>query len=263
MAPPAEYLADSGINISTLKHMRDSAAHYLAALARNKASRTMDLGTVTHAAILEPEKLAALTALWTGGRKSGKAWDAFEAENVGRLILKPEDFDKVNGMVAAVLAHPEAGRLLALPGRSETPIFWADPATGLRCKGLLDRWADGVLIDLKTTRSTDPRFFASQAARLGYHLQLAHYAAGIEVLTGSRPTVYMIAVENTPPHDVAVYLLTDDILIPAAETIAALIAKVAVCRASGQWPGRNAGIVPLDLPQWALGEPEITFGDEE
>ena len=264
MAPPAEYLADNGINWSTLKHMRDSPAHYRAALALDfVASRAMDLGTVTHAALLEPERLYDLIAVWDGGRKAGKAWDAFEAANPGRVIVKPRDINDVENMRDAVLAHPEAARLLALPGRSETPIFWTDPTTGLRCKGLLDRWADDVLIDLKTTRSTDPRFFASQAARLGYHLQLAHYAAGIEALTGKRPEVYMIAVENTPPHDVAVYLLTDDILIPAAETIGGLLAKVAECRASGQWPGRNAGIVPLDLPRWALGEPEITFADEE
>ncbi len=261
---PTEYEKIDAINWSTLKHMRDSPAHYLAALdADRKASKAMNLGSATHAAILEPERVPTMLALWDGGRKAGKAWEAFEAANADRLIVKPDEFSSVCAMAEAVHAHPEASRLLALPGRSETPITWLDPATGLRCKGLLDRHTDGILIDLKTTRSTDPRFFASQAARLGYHLQLAHYATGLEVLTGSRPAVYMIAVENAAPFDVAVYLLTDDVIIPAQETVGELLVKVAECRASGHWPGRNAGIVPLDLPQWALGEPEITFPDEE
>ena len=259
----AEYRAAPGVNWSTLKHMSRSPLHYRHASTAPSSAPTpaMALGTLAHLATLEPHRLSEV-AVWTGGRRAGKAWDEWEAANAGRLQAKPEELAAAETMAAAVRAHPWAARLLST-GYAEVPLFWIDPATGLPCKARLDWYVPpcemfprGALPDLKSARDVSSRAFERQTASLGYHGQLAHYGAGVEAVMGVFPDLFVIAVESDEPYDVGVFELLDDTVIPAQRWRASLLARVAECIAADRWPGQHPEITPLMLPAWAATEPE-------
>lgn len=257
-----QYTAIDAVNWSTLKHLAESPRHYRHALRADRAEeQTVALakGSALHYAIFEPHRLDRDVAVWDGGRRGTNAYKAWLADNAGKLEIGADAAGEVRAMAAAVRSHPAAGPLLAA-GEAEVAIRWTDPATGLRCKGRLD-WLNEhadegriLLVDLKSTRSTHPRRFAAQAARLGYHEQLAFYRRGLRALFGEdRPIdVAIIAVESAAPFDVVVYELDDDALYPGDESVSELLAKLAVCVEANHWPGRAEEPLRLDLPAWVF-----------
>lgn len=167
----------------------------------------------------------------------------------------------------AVLAHPTAGPLFRQGlGLAERSFVWTDAATGLECKGRTD-WlspAEGGgyhLVDLKTSRTADPRMFGRDAAKYGYHNQLAWYRAGARSNGLRIASVVIVVVESAAPHDVVVYTLMSDQIEKGESENTDLLGRVKACRESGKWPGRFAEYTPLDLPAYVTGADDIEVMD--
>lgn len=249
----AEYLKIDAVSASGLKAMRKSPREYLHAITQGrKATRAMGLGTGTHAAVFEPERFAREYVVWDGDRR-GKAYDAFCEEHASEVILKRNEYELCCGMRDAARSHPVAGPLLTPPGEAEKVWQWKDEETGLECKARTDWWRIGLLADLKTSADIDDRRFAATVYRLGYHIQAAHYRAAL-IANGitDAPPFTIIAVESSPPHDVAVFPLDDDFLWAGEVERAELMARVSVCRRNHMYPGRYPEARPLSLPAWAM-----------
>lgn len=224
------------------------------------------------------------------GRRTGPAWTAFQEAHAGTTILTPKEVDAIENsrgtrvgdqwtafeadakagvrevlsesmnakaweISAAVRAHPVAAALLGGVGVNEHTIVWTDEATGLKCKGRADRIArdrDGtdVLIDLKTDRDPDPRAFSNTIAKRGYHAQMSFYRDGLRASGYDIGRVVLIVVESSPPYDVGVLELSEDVLYAGQEEYRALLAKVAECRKTNEWPGRFPVARQIDLPGW-------------
>ena len=257
-----DYRKTTGINWSLLKHMRRSPlAYHHAKTAPPKTAPHFAIGTALHLAVLEPNKFTTEVIGERIDRRTnaGKA-RAAEVEAEGLLLLSPEDYARVLAMRDAVLGHPAASAILQTASGREVPMWWTDDDTGLPCKGLADILGGGILADLKTTRDASPRGFGRSAAALGYPGQLAHYRAGAEASGEPVEAVYIIAVETEAPHDVAVYLVTDDVLDAADRERRSLLRRVAECEAVGVWPGMAPEVEPLDVPEWSMAA-EIIDGE--
>ncbi len=258
----ATYSLIDAVNWSSLKHMERSPLHYQHALTADREDSTaMAMGRATHTAVLEPHRLETDYAVFGGLRRAGKEWEAFEAANAGKTILKREEYQRCIAMRDAVRAHPVAASYLA-SGQAEKTITWKHPGVGLECKGRLD-WVSesrAAVVDLKTTGDVDAVKFASLAARMGYFKQLAFYRDGLAYATGNVLAAVIIAVEAKAPHDVAVLPIDEDSLYAAAEQYAELLAKVAACRQSGVWPGRYPEEQPLRMPAWNWNDEEDASG---
>jgi exodeoxyribonuclease VIII len=251
--PRAEYDAIDAVHWSTLKEMRKSPLHYrYRELNPLEPTPAMLLGQGAHTAILEPLQFLRDYALFEGERRQGKVWDAFEAANASKTILKRPEYDLCVAMQEAVRAHPEASKYLAA-GRAEQVVTWTDEETGLPCKLRADWLCDvpglAVLIDVKSTATIDAALFGATAARMGHYAQVAMYWRGLQA-AGLPMPAKLIAVESKPPHDVAVFDITADVLTAGTEEVRELLQKVAECRAKGKWPGRYAAEQPLQLPAW-------------
>jgi hypothetical protein len=249
----AEYLKIDAVNASSLKEMRRSPLHY----AHRKANPREDtarlaMGRATHTAVFEPDRFALDFAVFMGERRAGKEWAAFCETHPNQTILKEPEYATCLAMRDAVRSHPVAGPALAPPGEAEKVLVWTDAETGLRCKARLDWWRPGLLADLKTTADIDRDRFAATSYRLGYHMQLAFYRAGLIANGLDAPNPRIIAVEAAAPHDVAVFPLEDDALYAGEIEVADLLARVAAGKFSGKWPGRYPEETPLPLPAWAL-----------
>jgi exodeoxyribonuclease VIII len=250
-----------GVNWSTLQNLRKSGLAYQHALQNPRQdTEALALGRVTHTLVFEPEKFAAEYVIWEGGTRRGKEWEAFKAEHEGMTIFKPDEIDTAVAMAEAVKRHPLVQPYLA-GGEFERAIQWTDPATGLPCKARPD-WLQPrrrALVDLKTTRSIEGRYFGNAAARFGYHCQLAHYFNGVREALGWTPEIVaLIAVEKDAPHDVAVFRLLDDDLYAGSSEVAELLGKLRAYMDAQTWPGRYQEEQALQLPAWLFMEDEET-----
>lgn len=264
----SDYFTIPRLSFSALKHMNESPLHYQCARENPPADTdSLVLGRYVHTAILQPDLLSVDYAVFDG-RRSGKAWTAFQRENAGKTILRRSDLNEAEDMIRSVRAHPEVRRLLSDPSAEiERPIFWTDAATGIACKGRPDYVSRParVIMDLKTSRSIDARRFGHDIARYLYHAQLAWYADGIDASEGWAPERFLlVAVEKSAPYDVAVFELSEDAITVGRELAQSLILRLKECMDADHWPGRYPERFRLDasnLPPWMFGGgiPEIAF----
>jgi hypothetical protein len=264
-----EYQRIQAVNWSTLKAGRTSALHYKHRVEHPLEDSTVRaMGRGAHTAVFEPDRFALEYAVFEGPKRAGNDWDAFCAANPGRTILKSVEYLACLRMRDAVRSHAVAGPLLMPPGEAEKVITWTDDATGLPCKGRLDWYRPGLVCDLKTTYDIGRGRFAATVARMGYHGQAAFYRAGLRANGLDVPPFRFIAVEQTAPHDVAVYQLDDDALYAGEQDVDELLRMVSAGRFSGQWPGQYQEEQMLSLPAWAFTKTEteplgITIAGEE
>jgi hypothetical protein len=247
-------------NISALKEMTRSPLHYRYRLAHQKETPALALGRAAHAAVLEPERFETDFVLWDqlteSGRlrpRNGKDWDAFCEANKGKTILKPDDHRHALNVRDAVRAKRVAKKYL-MGGKPEMSMLWTDAATGHPCKGRVDwiTYVDAVdcIVGLKSARDLDPRRFASQAATLGYPLQWAFYFDGYSTITGNAPRMVEICVEASPPHDVIVFVIPDEVIEYGREEYRACLSRLIECERSDRWLGRAENEVFFELPTY-------------
>lgn len=192
---------------------------------------------------------------YNGSTKEGKAEKA-RAIKAGIELFSPGDWRDLCGMAESVRHHPAAIMILA-EGEAEVSLLWHDPETGLRCKGRIDWLAPGLPVDVKTTKDSSPDSFAKSVASLRYHVQQAHYRAGLEALGIPSDGFVFIAVEKSEPWPVGCYVLTE-----AAELVGYRLRRRAMlawksCTETGVWPAwRSPKIELLTLPGWAMMENE-------
>jgi hypothetical protein len=262
-SPEQQYRNSPGVNFSTLKLMaRSPAAYRYGYGADDDDTASRMVLRLIHATLLEPHAIPRDFHVIPDTVRRGPA---VTAEAAGRTVIKTADLATAQAMAAAVAAHPVAGPMLAAVPAShrEHTLRWTDPATGLPCKGRLDALlrppagpgARATVIDLKTVKSVHPREIARMAASMHWHVQAAHYVAGVRLNQGlaeDAVDAVLIAMEQAPPHDVGVYRLTPDGALWAGEVLRrAWLDRLAECLRANTWPGACPGEQELELPGWA------------
>jgi exodeoxyribonuclease VIII len=222
----------------------------------------MKLGTAFHAAILEGEEwdeLIAVSPMVDRRTKAGKEAHAKFLETVAdKTVITPDQCDLMEAMQTSCLAHPEVQLLFEKCYATEMQIeFEFD---GIDCKAMIDMVDDkGTIVDIKTTQDASPEAFMKQSANLHYHLQLAWYARAMN-LDLRDVNAYIIAVENTAPHGVAVYRFSQSALLNGWELCkhgVKLWKDYKLNKAIGEdsLPYTD-GILELELPVWATNSME-------
>ncbi len=252
------YHALKAVSPSQIKVLARSPLHYFdqfLAEDREKKEPTpaMQVGTALHTAVLEPELWDATVAVpkhaFDRRTKVGKELAAeFERESAGKIVLSPDDADRVRRMADAVHKHPAARFLLELPGRREPSYTWKDPATGLECKTRPDWHSEDrrLVVDVKTTRDASREEFAKSIANFDYHVQAAWNQAALEA-----EQFLSLAIESERPYAVAVYPASGALIAAGQRRIEAAMTLLAECHASGVWPGYGDLVqYPIDLPVW-------------
>lgn len=225
-----------------------------------KARREIDLGTVVHCLLLEPESLDRVVAeiprdvLSKRGAREGKEWACWKADHAGRLHFTAGEMRKARRMAEAALAHDTAGPLLQAAGHRERGIRWTCPLSGLRLKCRPDLLIPGeLLIDVKTTRDPTPAGFARTVADRGYHHQMPHYQDGAEAIEMVRVAGAWVAIGNEEPHEVGFYCpKARDLEEARAENEAKRI-ELAECYRTGDWRSDwTKGPQEIEVPRWGF-----------
>lgn len=225
------------------------------------STRSQQALQAVHAAVLQPEHFSAWYAPYPRTRR-GKAYDAWCACRPGVTALRPAEHDRALWVAEAVREHPVAGPMIER-ARTEVSLTWHDEASGLPCKGRADAIVDDVVADLKVAGTIDPMRIAAMAARLGWHGQLAHYAAGAELSAAcliavddrpTRPEVAVYQLDAAPPDGALAMgrALRRDLL----HQIADLVARHGD-RDPTEWPVVAPIARPLVLPRWAQPDEDL------
>lgn len=233
---------------SQLKLMARAPAKFLANAERE--AQFFEKGTGTHSVLLGGKRLVVWDKKSEKGNqcpRKGADFDAFEALNPDALILLPSEYDQVQGMAESIQKNADAMALLA--GRKERTLHWT--LDGRACRGTPDVDNGHSIVELKTTRSSDPEEFYWDSRRLHYPAALAWYMDGAALQFGRRtmPTeAYIVAVESEKPYIVTVFEVPSDEIAAGAELNRRWFARLRQCEETGVFPGYASGIVKLERP---------------
>jgi hypothetical protein len=252
-----EYRMAPAIAASDIKHILPprTPAHYASHMAgevKKETTKAMLLGTLTHLAVLEPDKLDAAFVVRRAGTdyrtKEGRAW----RDSQTAPVIDQEEADALYGMRDAVAAHAGAQEVLS-ETRREVALF-AEHRTGLWLKGRIDILGADFIGDVKTTDNADAASFAKTCVNLNYAAQAGHYTQ-LARLNGREVKHFtFIAVERTAPFAIAVYRLDERALAWGLKQVNDALNLIAECEDRGEWPGYGDAVMTLDLPVWAYGK---------
>jgi hypothetical protein len=271
--PAAHYHAHPAISKSGLDLIARSPAHFKYAPPREE-TRTMLIGSATHAAILEPALYAkSYLPVRDADDRSSSAWKAAKKAAVGaeyELLTGPES-ERIDAMSTAVRRTPGIAELLASPGRAEVSIFTTDPITGLAVRIRIDWLVLETLraLDLKTTQDLRNDKFARSVIDYRYHVQQAFYSDAFFWETGERLRFDFGVIESAAPHVSKMLSLPDDVVEYGRMLYRRDLETYARCLERNEWPGPEPEITTLITPPWLaykmdddMGAMTITTGEE-
>lgn len=160
-----------------------------------------------------------------------QAYKEWKADQTGDVVATA-DYERIRGMYQAVMAHPEAPRLL--DGIVAEAVVRADYA-GEPCQIRMDGYNERTgIVDLKTTG--DLSGFYWDISRYGYQFQGAFYRQVLLERTKIRHKFFFIAVEKDFPYTVGVWFVYPDVLDQAEFYNRRAIEQLRECRRTGCWP---------------------------
>lgn len=256
-----EYDKMDGISNSKLSKIAISPAHFQQYINEPpKETDALRFGSLLHCLILDPqnfEKEFAIEPIVNKRTNAGKEHLAqFYEENAGKMFVTEEQVNLATILKEKIYEHPLANKLLSGKGENEIALFWTDEETNVKCKCKIDRIKNGIIIDLKSTRSAKPEDFMRDAYNYGYHRQAAFYCKGYENCYNKAPKGFVfITVEKEAPYSVAIYEATELFKEVGGLEIGELLKVYKDCMEIGEFPsydGFEPKIHALDLPNWVL-----------
>ena len=221
---------------------------------REEPTPAMVLGSAIHSAILEPDLFPLEYVADPGINRrtnAGKAeYEAFVAENAGKIVLNDEQMQTCLAVRDAVHLHPVAAGLLQ-GGDAEQSFYAIDPETGELIKCRTDYLAGDLIVDVKSTEDASPDGFGKSAANFRYPMQVAWYRHVMNAAFGEHPQHWVfLAVEKKPPYAIGLYFAEPDMVQRALLACRRDLMRIVNCKRTGQWPDYGAEALPLNLPAW-------------
>jgi len=224
-----------------------------------KDDERFDLGTATHALILEEREIEDVVEIveapdW---RTKAAKEQRESARAGGKIALLTSQVDDVLAMMRACKAQLEQVEadppIFASAGRAEQTLIWEEEG-GVVCRALVDWLHDDhrAIDDLKTTKgnAAPHAWIRNNLFGMGFDVQLAFHARGVKKLTGVTPQMRYVVQETSPPYALSVVSLGTAALMAAEVKIEHAIYKWGACLETGRWPGYAPAVHYADLPAW-------------
>ena len=215
----------------------------------------MDLGTLIHAAVLEPLKplgdIAVVSPYSDFRTKEARAWRD-EQRELGKIIATQDEVDSA-GACQAIFAEDYANQFKA---KYDTEVAVFGKIGETEVKGLIDLVPEGLdcLIDLKTTGSIESADnLLRQIVSRGYHWQAALYLDLWNAASGEKRTRFVFCfMETEYPHETAWVEIQENLIDIGRAGYMNAIAKWQQCVATNHWPKQVEGVMELQTPVYLL-----------
>jgi len=182
---------------------------------------------------------------------------AAEARAAGEIPLLETQRGVLEGMVAALRAHPLAAALLdPAKGKAEQSLMMTDPESGVRLRGRLDYLPDPtngrmIIPDYKTTVKADADSFAKSAASYGYVMQDPWYRDLVTGLELAEDVSFVFVLqEKEPPYLVNVVELDAEAVRIGRALNRRAITLFKTCTDNNHWPAYSSEIELVSVPVW-------------
>lgn len=250
-----EYHSGPELSSTGMKALLDSPARFRHEREHRTHKKAFDVGHAIHARVLGtgldvvPIPAELLSSTGAANTKAAKEFIA-AAREAGQVPMKAADLAQAKAAADAVLAHPDARALFEAPGAAEVSAF-AEIA-GVPVRGRFDYLHDApVIVDLKSSRTADPRRLPRLFADYRYELQTATYRRLLNIVRGDEDPVFIHCfVETEPPHLVSVVRLDEHALAVGDASLDTALALYRDCAETNTWPGYQPGVHPISLPRW-------------
>lgn len=216
--------------------VRDSPADYLWGLSNRTEKKVFDMGHAAHELILEGG-LKTVTVLDFDSFRSKAAQTARdEVYAAGGTPMLERDLTAAYAMEKAVRSHELANSLIS-DGRPEVSALVWDDEYKIWVQARFD-WLrnDGLIVDLKTSRSGTPADFNRDIAKFYYHLQASLYLRAAELL-GLNPQGWRwVVVQADAPNNVYVIEYSEVDRLTGDQRMHTALRKYADGIHTGVWP---------------------------
>jgi len=215
----------------------------------------MRLGSALHILVLQPEKSNDLLQVSKVTSRNSKTYKEEEKES-DKLILLPNEYDRVQKMKSSLLDSPKAKRLIE-GGLNEQAYRFIDPVTSIKCKVKIDcqnttPFFSGI-IDIKSSRDPSKDSWVRDATNFGYHRQAAFYDHGLQIsrLDPTHRNFAFIVVGSIEPYDCVIYEFNQESLAVGQSENDALFADLEYRNHTDNWNSRDFDqITTVSLPGW-------------
>lgn len=230
----AEYHGDTEhLSSSDLKTLlKDPYEVYLKKIEKmfmpQKPSAAMDFGSYVHSLILEPQKTNDEFIVFDG-RKQGKRFQDFKAENPGKIIINELSEFNAQEILAAFDKHHQAPGLLK-DGAAEISIF--GEINGVKVKARADYLTDNFVIDIKTT-SFPLDNFAEVVKMRDYALSAALYLDLFNTDGNERDFLFVVIGKN--PVEIKVLKASRETIEEGRARYKRALNIFRECKRSGNW----------------------------
>ncbi|MCB1918620.1 MAG: PD-(D/E)XK nuclease-like domain-containing protein [Candidatus Competibacteraceae bacterium] len=205
-----------------------------------KPSAAMQFGTLVHCLSLTPLQFGDEFVIDTGNRrtKDGKARYAALAAT-GKIVITPNDFERVQAIVAALKADPDARKLIT-SGKKERTIIQSRQAGLLPLKARLDVHQEEKrhVVELKTIY--DLNLIETAMTRYRYPLSAAFYADLSDSLR-----VTFVFVQTREPYEVQLLEMTKAMLAEGRNQWRTALDRFDECWKARDW-SEAAPVADLD-----------------
>jgi hypothetical protein len=219
----------------------------------------LDRGTLAHLFILQPELVESRVAVWDGDRRSGKGWDEFINANIGKLLIREEDFREVQYAAQQALSVPRVRQMLT---GIEVEVSLLGEEDGIKTKGRVDGLRRGelpLILDLKTTKAgIDSNSVKRTIRDFHYREKMAMYRRMFCQATNTEPDLVQccnIFLKLPPPVSIRIVKFSTGALEFGEFRMLKAIESVRACIETGQWP-IFVGDDVADVDQWELPDEE-------
>lgn len=210
--PNEIYHQCKGVSTSKLKLFIECPykyhAMYIAMTMAFEDKQYFSFGRAGHTTLLEPHKLdkefTCMSDYSGTGSAAKRALFEAQAKREGKEILTQAQWDAQPLLRKAIDAHPTAKRLLS-NGVAEVSYFIRDAETDLIIKCRPDYMISDLIVDLKTSDTTDPRFVGAKFRKMGYDIQDALYTDVVQA-----ENFVFVAIESKAPYVVTAPIIFDD-----------------------------------------------------
>lgn len=231
------------------------------------AEDKFDLGSAFHDYVVGGEgRIAVWTESDTWRTNAAKAFKAWAREN-GHVPLLEEQWERVQVMAEAfwrqLRALDEWADVLRGGTCEATAVYREGP---IWCRVRLD-WLDADLtriVDVKTTGMCAlPDHWSRQIMAHGLDIQAVMYPRGVHAVTGVKPRLRFLVIEDTPPFGLQLIEPEPAVTETGWARYQHACALWAECLRTGEWPGYPrhlgwAGASPWAQTQWE--ERKATIG---